>query len=47
MDDDLGPLDTVVVLLKCLLPGRFEVLDRGLGVELAGQDVEHLGVVPA
>ena len=47
MDDDLGPVNAVVILFKRLLPGRLEVLDGGLGVELTGQDVEHLWVVPA
>ena len=35
-----------MVLLEALFPGRPQVLHRGLAVELAGQDVEQLGLVP-
>ena len=42
----MGAVSAVVVLFKCLLPGRLEVLHGGLAVEPAGQQVEQLGVLP-
>ena len=46
-DDDLGMIITVMVLLECLLPGRPQILDRGLAVELARKEIEELWVKPA
>ena len=40
-------LVTVVVAIECLLPGRCQVLDGGLGVVVAREDVEQLRMVPA
>ena len=37
----------VVVAVESLLPGRLEVLDAGLGVEMTRQDVEQVGLLPA
>ena len=46
-DLQLGLLITVVVAVECLLPGRSQVLYGGLGVVVAGQDVEHVWPLPA